>query len=98
MTKSEYDLYKVVQRKPFRIILIRHGQSQGNIDNKIYATTPDNKITLTDLGLEQAKVAGRNIKKLVGDESCFFYLSPFRRTRQTFEQLSKAWVKKKKKN
>jgi broad specificity phosphatase PhoE len=47
---------------------------------------------LTDLGKEQARVAGENIKKLVGDESCFFYLSPFQRTRQTFEQISKAWV------
>jgi broad specificity phosphatase PhoE len=93
MSKSEYEIYKVVQRKPERIILIRHGESEGNVNHKIYSTTPDNKINLTDLGKEQARVAGENIKKLVGDESCFFYLSPFQRTRQTFEQISKAWVR-----
>lgn len=32
---------------PARIILVRHAQSEGNIDNAAYASIPDNKIPIT---------------------------------------------------
>ncbi len=46
-----------------RIILVRHGESLGNIDERAYATTADWRIPLTDLGREQARNAGRLISK-----------------------------------
>ena len=43
---------KDYQRKfyPDRIILVRHGQSQANINTKLYRTIPDSQIHLTQKG------------------------------------------------
>ncbi len=73
--------------KPNRIILIRHGESTGNADKRVYEHTPDYKLTLTDTGEKQAENCGKELKKIVNDESCFFYISPFWRTRETFKQI-----------
>ncbi len=73
--------------KPKRIILIRHGESEGNLDNSLYETIPDYALKLTQQGISQAKQAGREIKSIIGDESLYVYLSPFFRTRETFEKV-----------
>lgn len=39
---------------PERIILVRHAQSEGNIDNIAYTYIPDPQIPLTALGRQQA--------------------------------------------
>ncbi len=70
--------------KPKRIILVRHGESQGNIDTSSHETIPDYELKLTDKGREQAQEAGQKINELVGDELVYSYISPFYRTRQTF--------------
>ena len=41
--------------RPRRIILLRHGQSLGNVDESAYVTTADWRIPLTDLGQKQAQ-------------------------------------------
>jgi broad specificity phosphatase PhoE len=73
--------------KPNRIILIRHGESEGNIDKNKYLTIPDYALNLTPNGIEQAQKAGGEIKAIIGAESLYVYLSPYFRTRQTFQQL-----------
>ena len=73
--------------KPKRIILVRHGESEGNQNNSLYETTPDYALKLTQQGISQAKQAGKEIKLLIGDESTYAYLSPFFRTRETFERI-----------
>jgi len=73
--------------KPKRIILIRHGESEGNLNSSLYKTTPDYALKLTQKGVSQAKQAGKEIKSLIGDESIYVYLSPFFRTRETFEHI-----------
>ena len=73
------------KRRPKRIILIRHGNSLANIDYNILQHTPDNQVTLSKKGEEQAKEAGKKLKKLLGNESIQFYVSPYKRTRQTYE-------------
>lgn len=70
--------------KPKRILLARHGESQGNVDKSEYAKTPDYALPLTPLGSEQARTLGRDIKALIQGERIQFYVSPFRRTRETF--------------
>lgn len=40
--------------KPKRIILIRHGQSEANVDNYLFSSKPDYTIELTDKGRVQA--------------------------------------------
>jgi hypothetical protein len=34
----------LLAKRPKRIILIRHGESEGNVDSTKYATVPDNKV------------------------------------------------------
>jgi len=77
--------------KPKRIILIRHGESQANVDKYLFGRVPDYTIELTDKGREQAREAGKRLKELVQDESLYFYVSPFWRARSTFECVAAAF-------
>lgn len=77
--------------KPKRIILIRHGESQANVNKYLFGSVPDYTIELTDFGREQAKEAGKRLKELVQDESLYFYVSPFWRARSTFEGVASAF-------
>ncbi|KAF4320027.1 hypothetical protein BBO99_00004212, partial [Phytophthora kernoviae] len=54
---------------PKRLILVRHGESEGNIDPLLYGRVPDNAMHLTELGYEQAVAAGVSLKKIVGNET-----------------------------
>jgi len=73
--------------KPNRIILIRHGESEGNLDKDKYRTVPDYALNLTSKGIEQAQKAGIEIKQIIGQESVYAYVSPYFRTRQTLQYL-----------
>lgn len=77
--------------KPRRIILIRHGECHANTDESQFATIPDYTIELTESGIIQACEAGEYLKQIVGEESMYFYVSPFWRTRSTFENLVRAF-------
>ncbi len=44
-------------RYPKRIILVRHAESQGNVDKSLYAHMPDSKLSITDRGQRQARVS-----------------------------------------
>ena len=74
--------------RPNRIILIRHGESEGNADKNQYQFVPDYGLNLTSKGMEQALRAGNEIKNIIGSESLYAYVSPYFRTRQTYQQLS----------
>lgn len=76
--------------KPKRIILVRHGESVGNADPVHYETVQDWSVSLTPLGREQAFGAGREIREVIGSESVYAYLSPWYRTRETFEAIAEA--------
>ena len=76
--------------RPERILLIRHGKSEGNADRKRLESVPDYALNLTPEGLEQARLAGREISRLIGDETLQVYLSPYYRTRQTYQQISES--------
>ena len=77
--------------RPKRIILIRHGESEGNFDKNTYAEKQDYKLLLTAEGIRQASAAGNELKELLGDERIMFYISPLWRTRMTFENIAKAF-------
>ena len=78
--------------EPKRIILIRHGESEGNTDKNNYALTPDYALRLTEAGKQQARTAGQGLRDLIGSESIGYYVSPHFRTRETFRELLKAFV------
>lgn len=68
---------------PKRIILVRHGESEANVDPSVYARVPDWRIQLTEKGIAQAKEAGERICSLLGDETFGVFVSPYQRTMQT---------------
>ena len=78
---------------PKKLVMIRHGQSEGNANEKIYAVKPDNALTLTDFGWEQAYMAGKALKEnvLSSNEPIHFILSPYVRTLETFHGILSAW-------
>ncbi|GAA0463542.1 histidine phosphatase family protein [Streptomyces stramineus] len=73
--------------RPRRIVLIRHGESAGNIDDTVYEREPDHALSLTERGRKQAREAGVHLRELFGDERVSAYVSPYRRTHQTFHAL-----------
>ena len=48
-----------------KIIFIRHGQSEGNVDFKVYDAIPDQNIILTKFGWEQACSIGHDLWKFL---------------------------------
>ena len=68
---------------PKRIILVRHGESEANVDPTVYARVPDWRIALTEQGVAQAREAGREISGLIGDGAFGVFSSPYVRTEQT---------------
>ncbi|KAF5188773.1 Phosphoglycerate mutase-like protein at74 [Thalictrum thalictroides] len=86
---------------PKRIILVRHGESKGNLDGSAYTTTPDYRIPLTPLGINQAQNAGNKILHVVSENGAsenwkvYFYVSPYERTRMTLREMGKSFPKKK---
>ena len=87
--RTEYN----AQIMPEKLVLIRHGQSAGNVDEAMYAITPDNAMPLTDLGWDQARKAGEILKEkmITSGESVHFIVSPYVRTVETFHGIVSAW-------
>jgi broad specificity phosphatase PhoE len=84
-----------------RILLVRHGESLGNVDPLVHATTADHAVPLSDRGVDQARQAGELIagyldKTIVGDRPHVrLWVSPYQRTRQTADavvETSRAWI------
>ncbi|KAH8162934.1 hypothetical protein CIB48_g5289 [Xylaria polymorpha] len=74
--------------RPRLIIIIRHGQSEGNKNREIHQTIPDHRVKLTTDGWAQARDAGRRLRALLRpDDTLQFYTSPYRRTRETTEGI-----------
>ncbi|WP_432094689.1 histidine phosphatase family protein [Streptomyces sp. bgisy100] len=73
--------------RPRRIVLLRHGESEGNTDDTVYEREPDHALHLTETGWRQATEAGRRLREVFGEERVSAYVSPYRRTHQTFRAL-----------
>jgi probable phosphoglycerate mutase len=64
--------------KPGRLILVRHGESEGNRDRRF---TISSEVELTEIGRQQAYEVAQRIKTRFQPE--LIISSPFRRARQT---------------
>lgn len=73
--------------RPKRIVLLRHGESTGNVDPEIYERVPDHALDLTERGRAQCAEAGKRLRELFGPEHVTAFVSPYRRTRETFRLL-----------
>ncbi|UJR14551.1 hypothetical protein I4U23_001548 [Adineta vaga] len=78
-------------QRPSRIFLVRHGESQANIDTTLYSRVADHQIELTEKGHEQATEAGRSLRSKIGKESVYVFLSPYKRSKQTWANIRKAF-------
>ncbi|XP_024358718.1 phosphoglycerate mutase-like protein AT74H [Physcomitrium patens] len=89
-------------RRPRRIILVRHGESEGNVDSKKYCDIADPKIRLTEAGANQAKECGEKIRDMIKTQSeddewlVYFYVSPYTRTLCTLKEIGRAFESDKK--
>jgi broad specificity phosphatase PhoE len=73
--------------RPHRIVLVRHGESQGNVDDSVYERMPDHALALTERGRGQAEALGKELRDLFGRERVSVYVSPYRRTHETLRIL-----------
>mmetsp|Transcript_136103 Transcript_136103/g.261459 ORF Transcript_136103/g.261459 Transcript_136103/m.261459 type:complete len:584 (-) Transcript_136103:29-1780(-) len=78
--------------RPRRLIFVRHGESEANADRTLTQRVPDHAVHLTAKGREQALQAGKILKDgVVGNGSVTFIVSPYVRTRETFNGIAQAW-------
>ncbi len=73
-----------------RIVLLRHAESLGNVDESAYCRIPDHSLPLTGAGRDQAAAAGPGVRALLGDGPVAAYVSPYVRTVATYELLGVA--------
>ncbi|KAE9612887.1 hypothetical protein Lal_00027527 [Lupinus albus] len=70
-----------IPSRPRRIILVRHGESEGNVDESLYTRVAD----LTEKGKVQAEECGHRIKNLIEKDKALETLKslarPFERSR-----------------
>ncbi|HEU4947478.1 MAG TPA: histidine phosphatase family protein [Kribbella sp.] len=74
-------------RRPSRIAMIRHGESEANLDKSIFERVPDHAIPLTEHGRDQSAKAGQDLRELFEGEPVRVYVSPYKRTLQTLDAL-----------
>lgn len=78
-------------QKPVRILLVRHGESEGNIDFRAYIDKGDSKIGLTEKGWRQAHGTGGFLREFYAEQGITswptLFLSPYQRTRETLSGL-----------
>jgi broad specificity phosphatase PhoE len=82
-------------RRPYRIVLLRHGEAEGNVDETLFERKPDHRMELTAQGRAQSEEAGRRLRALLlGDVEARaerplvrVYVSPYVRTRQTLAAM-----------
>ncbi|KAJ1257566.1 hypothetical protein BS78_10G006100 [Paspalum vaginatum] len=82
--------------RPRRIVLLRHGESEGNVDEAAYTRVPDPQIGLTAKGWRDADDCGRRLRDLFSadgsdDWKAYFYVSPYRRTLQTLRGVGRTF-------
>lgn len=94
----EYD----ASRHPKRLVVVRHGESEANVFQEFidrgepvgfsveYSKVNDAEVALTPRGREQALRVGAYLKQRFGDFD-YSFVSPFRRTRETFEKIIEAY-------
>jgi len=94
MQQSSIDVIRDFNSKimPSKLIMVRHGQSEGNVDEELYSKIPDNAMRLTKLGWEMARMAGKALKEQLPEgETIHFVVSPYTRTVETFHGIASAW-------
>jgi len=87
-----------------KILLVRHAESEGNVDPSIYAHKADHAIALTTQGRAQALAIGDQVRRWLeghlggrseDHDHVRMWTSPYRRTRETADGIlarAGAWI------
>ena len=70
-----------------RLFLVRHSCSAANLDNSVNFTLPDNQVPLALTARDQGYQAGLAIAPLISGQRTRMLCSPYRRTRETAEDV-----------
>ena len=62
---------------PKSILLIRHGESEGNSKEDTYQSTPDPLVPLSERGRAQSRQLGKLLKEQIGDAPVWVYVGYF---------------------
>lgn len=79
-----------------KLYLIRHGESEANLDYNLLKTKRDEDVELSPKGYQDALAAGFQLRKLLerdlagNFDNVFFQCSPWTRTRQTWSVINAA--------
>lgn len=78
-----------------RIFLVRHAESEGNVDKTVHLSVPDHAIALSPNGVLQAKMAAEFLRDFYLRAGHSFtttclWSSPYKRTRQTARAFAHA--------
>ena len=73
------------------LYLVRHGQSQANVDEEIYKSIPDHGIALTDKGQTQAAFAGKELNYTLQGSTRIVH-SPWLRAKQTADLIKEQLI------
>ncbi len=80
-----------MSNNPIRILLVRHGESEGNVDFRKYIEKGDSKVGLTPKGWEQVAGTGRFLAGFYKEHDVqkwpTLFLSPYQRTRETLSGI-----------
>ncbi|CAF5015590.1 unnamed protein product [Rotaria sp. Silwood1] len=88
-----YTRHKTLHRhqRPARIFLVRHGESQANVDLTLYGRMANHEVELTKKGCEQAIEAGKKLHSLIGKESVYVYMGQYKRSKETWSYIRKSF-------
>ena len=60
--------------RPRLMLIVRHGESQGNTREETYQTTPDPLVGLTERGKHQAIELGEKLREKIGNSPLWIYV------------------------
>jgi len=92
VSKYQFTMWQRGDRRPKRIILMRHGQTHGYSHTcdcqvaglPVCALKPEVSRPLTEEGKLQALQAGVALRHILGNETCTFFVSPYISCKQSF--------------
>ncbi len=73
---------------PQKIIVMRHAESQEDVDKTVYAHTADLDIALSPRGEKQSVDISHTLSNILGKGRVHFYISPGLRLRQTYDLMT----------
>eukprot|EP00758_Cryptobia_borreli_P009780 Tbor_TRINITY_DN5511_c1_g1::TRINITY_DN5511_c1_g1_i1::g.13648::m.13648 len=86
-TTTSPNLTSKIQRNVRRILLVRNGESDANVNVDFYCKVPDWKIGITPRGVQQMRNCGRRVSMLTNGGPIYIYFSPYARSVESMKVM-----------